>query len=151
MMKRGILQTLTFPESVCITFADYLCCYTRKQENINYTLVTNYFVQTEIRCIAALLQCAEVTSHLSGSEMFHVVFNFVRVLSENSFRQDANFYTNVLFTSQYINIDEFVQENWQKVYNLQWKDRGSPVNLIPICRWIVSFTHTFLVGSAWNA
>lgn len=118
MVKCGLLGNVTnFPKTVTSTLIKYLCSYKQNESNkINYSLSTNHFAQCEINFMISLLQCEEITSHLTGAQMYHIIFSSLPLLTIDKFMKNEKFYIEAIFTSRYINIDEFVQKKCKKIY-----------------------------------
>lgn len=120
------LQCVQLPENICTILCNYICAY-QKRDKINFILSSTYFTQIEIRCIASLLQCKEITSRLSNIKMYHILFNFMSCLPIDKYMAYAHFVEESIFTSRYIEIDQFVQENWSKVYDITLKNQSNLV------------------------
>lgn len=114
------LTYVELPKNICIILTNYICTY-QNNDTINFILSSSYFSQSEIRCIASILQCKEITSRLTPTQMYHICFNFMSSLTIDKYTKYSHFLEKSIFTSCYIEIDQFVQKNWSKVYDLKLK------------------------------
>lgn len=117
------------PRNVCSTLTNYLCAYLNN-DAINFEMTSNYFVQAELRFIASLLQCPEVTTALTGMQMYHITFNFMRSLPKEIYTENIDFLLESIFTSRYIMMDEYVQVNRKAIYEYILMENMEIVSLI---------------------